>query len=555
MRLRVTLLAAAMFGIVGTVSAADVDRQATIDRALSLINAHPDSFNLPAANLSRSARTLSLATTQSATGSDQFKARDVIVDADGTEHVRLDRFFGGLPVVGGDVVSHSRGGVLGSVSMKLATAKRPSVTPKISADQARVEAAAAFPGDINGVPETSLALYARGVAPTLAYQVHVLGDRNDGVPIGDIIYYVDAQTGAVLGLDDQVETAAAQGTGRSLTLGNVTITTNSVSGGFQLVDPSRGNGATYDAHNQSDVFNTSAATLYASASNTWGNNATSDRATVASDIYYGVAATWDYYKNVHGRTGIFNDGKGVKSYAHVGQNYVNAFWYASTKSMYYGDGNASQGYLPLVALDVAGHEMSHGVNSATANLGYYSVKDSGGLNEANSDILGTLVEFNANVPGHPGNYLIGEAVYASNPNGTKALRLMFKQDADGRSFSCYPTGGFTASKTTQGGVYDPHYSSGVGNRFFYLLAEGPVVPAGFNYQPKDLVCNGNTSFAGIGRDKAGKIWYRALSVYFTSTSTYPDARAATIKAANDLYGANSTESKAVATAWSAVSVN
>ena len=99
------------------------------------------------------------------------------------------------------------------------------------------------------------------------------------------------------------------------------------------------------------------------------------------------------------------------------------------------------------------------------------------------------------------------------------------------------------------------------NHFFYLLAEGALVPAGFgagttyNLTPASLVCNGNTALAGIGRAKAGAIWYRALDLYFTSSTTYPQARAATLQAAADLYGSGSAEYNAVAAAWSAVSVN
>jgi Zn-dependent metalloprotease len=100
-----------------------------------------------------------------------------------------------------------------------------------------------------------------------------------------------------------------------------------------------------------------------------------------------------------------------------------------------------------------------------------------------------------------------------------------------------------------------HYSSAIGNLFYYLLAEGTGARtySGVDHTPA-RTCNGST-FAGIGRAKAQKIWYRALSVYFTSSTDYAGARAATIRAAKDLYGATSAEATAVAKAWSAVSVN
>jgi Zn-dependent metalloprotease len=101
---------------------------------------------------------------------------------------------------------------------------------------------------------------------------------------------------------------------------------------------------------------------------------------------------------------------------------------------------------------------------------------------------------------------------------------------------------------------DPHYSSGPSNHFFYLLAAGSVNPAGFNYTLAQLTCNG-VAQAGIGNAKAGAIWYRAMDLYFTTGTTYPQARAGTISAATDLYGAASAEVAAVKAAWSAVNVN
>jgi Zn-dependent metalloprotease len=213
--------------------------------------------------------------------------------------------------------------------------------------------------------------------------------------------------------------------------------------------------------------------------------------------------------------------------------------------MPFGDGDHGVTILPLVALDVAGHEMSHGVTSRTAGLVYS--RESGGLNEASSDINGTMVEWHTANPNDPGDYMIGEKLYPNNP-GYYALRYMFKPSLDGISPDCY-------SSTL--GDLNVHYSSGVANHFFYLLAEGAVVPAGFaqfGVTQASLVCDGNTAITGIGRTAASKIWYRALTVYMTSNTDYAGARAATLSAAADLYGAGSAQANAVAAAWSAVSV-
>ncbi|MGO4778889.1 M4 family metallopeptidase, partial [Lysobacter sp. 2RAB21] len=168
-----------------------------------------------------------------------------------------------------------------------------------------------------------------------------------------------------------------------------------------------------------------------------------------------------------------------------------------------------------------------GITSATAKLGYYSIKDTGGINEGISDIFGTLVEFYANNASDPGDYLIGEKVYKSNPSGTAALRVMFKQDADGKSKVCYPSTGFTAFQTYKGGTYDPHNTSGVLNRVFYLASEGAVVPAGFGYTKAQLVCNNVTGIVGVGRDKFGAIMYRAQTGEFVSSTADPRARPGT----------------------------
>src|SRR3712207_6747959 len=122
--------------------------------------------------------------------------------------------------------------------------------------------------------------------------------------------------------------------------------------------------------------------------------------------------------------------------------------------MTYGDGDNLQ-FKPLVSLDVAAHEMSHGVMSRTANLTYSG--ESGGLNESNSDIFGTMVEFYANNPADPPDWKIGEEISA---RGTP-LRHMDQPSLDGASPNCW---------TTNTKNLDVHYSSGVGNHFFYLLA-------------------------------------------------------------------------------------
>jgi len=469
-----------------------------------------------------------------ASAADRFVARGVAIDADGTEHVRFDRTYKGLPVIGGDVVMHSRNGRFKSISLSQRNVLGLSVRPTLAADDAVVMAGADFGADFAGTPERTLVVYARGGDPRLAWQVRLSNER------ADTTYIVDAHSAGIIDRWSNRETAAAAGTAKTLYSGDVALTTNSVAGGYELRDPSRGLMRTIDGSNTR-----TSGQVYKDADNLWGNYAASDKATAAADAQYGAAVTWDYYKNVHGRNGIAGNGQGSYSRVHYGQRYGNAYWSDTCFCMTYGDGDGVN-IGPLVSLDITGHEMSHGVNANTANLLYSG--ESGGLNEANSDILGTMVEFHANNAKDAPDYLIGERIVIGNVAGSanqRALRYMFDPIRDGRSPSCY------ASNL---GTLDVHYSSGVANRFFYLLAEGSAARTfdGVNhYAP---TCNG-AAVTGIGRSKAARIWYRALTVYFTTNTDYAAARVATISAAKDLYGNASTEAGAVAAAWSAVKVN
>jgi Zn-dependent metalloprotease len=206
--------------------------------------------------------------------------------------------------------------------------------------------------------------------------------------------------------------------------------------------------------------------------------------------------------------------------------------------MTYGDGDLTKGWYPLTSLDVAAHEMTHGLTSNTADLTYSG--ESGGLNEATSDIFGTLVEFNAaNAADNP-DYLIGEKLRTSGV----PLRYMDKPSRDGKSADCW---------SSSVGSLDVHYSSGVGNHFFFLLAVGSGARTVNGVAYDSPTCDGST-ISGIGNTKAGAIWYRALTVHMTSNTDYHGAHTATLSAAAYLYGSSSAEHAAVSAAWAAVNV-
>ncbi|MGW3205191.1 M4 family metallopeptidase [Streptomyces sp. NPDC001135] len=486
------------------------------------------------------------------TSAEHTRVRDVIVDKDGTQHVRYDRTYHGLPVLGGDFVVHlARDGAYRSANRATrGTISLTSVVPEVSAPKAADLAVNALRAanlgnalkQVKAKPE--LIVDALHGAPKLAWRTNAAGLDSLGNPVARTVL-TDARTGRQIDAWDSIETAA--GDGKSLYSGTVPLQTTQSGSSYQLKDPTRGNTFTGDAEGKTDLcffgicFSRAPATLFTDADNHWGSGTTSDRASAAVDAQYGTNETWDYYKNVQGRNGIGGDGKGSYNRVHYGSSYNNAFWDDSCFCMTYGDGDGTT-FGPLVALDVAGHEMTHGVTSKTAALTYSG--ESGGLNEATSDILGTMVEWYANNPSDPGDYLIGEKIVKSG-FGQPALRFMDKPSKDGNSAD-YWSGSV--------GNLDVHYSSGVANHFAYLLAEGSGAKTINGVSYNSPTYNGST-VTGIGRDKVGKIWYRALTVYMTSSTNYAGARTATLNAAKDLYGAGSTEYNAVAAAWSAVNVN
>src|SRR5438045_871360 len=241
MQLQARLLSAAIvtaLALPATVLAAPSAQSPAVQRALGLIDGHGKSFQRADA--------------------DRFVARDVIIDRDGTEHVRFDRTYRGLAVIGGDVVVHSKNGQFKSASMMLKTSGRPDIVPAVSADKAIVEAGARFGTGFQGAPTSRLVIYAHDTAPTLAHEVVFSGFKADQTPT-DMHYIVDAKSGRVLAQWDTVETGkpssggttcsgttSATGTGKSLFSGNVSINTQNCGGSYQMTDLTRGGGYTTD---------------------------------------------------------------------------------------------------------------------------------------------------------------------------------------------------------------------------------------------------------------------------------------------------------------------
>jgi Zn-dependent metalloprotease len=471
---------------------------------------------------------------------EKLVVKDVVKDADGTVHTRYARTYNGLPVLGGDLVVHeSKAGKTEGVtkatktSIKVASLK-PLVTTAKAEKQALTAAQAAGSAKTAADQAPRKVIWAATGKPTLAYETVIGGLQDDGTP-NELHVITDAATGKKLYEYQGIET----GTGKTLYSGTVTLNTTLSGSTYSLTDGTRGGHKTY---NKSHTTSSSAGTLFTDADDVWGTGAASSSTTdqtAAADAAYGAQETWDFYKNTFGRSGIKNNGVGAYSRVHYGSAYVNAFWDDSCFCMTYGDGTSNTH--PLTSLDVAGHEMSHGVTANTAGLNYSG--ESGGLNEATSDIFGTGVEFYAANSSDVGDYLIGEKINI-NGDGTP-LRYMDQPSKDGGSANYW---------SSSVGNLDVHYSSGVANHFFYLLSEGSGAKTINGVSYNSPTYNGST-VTGIGRAAALQIWYKALTTYFTSTTNYKSARTGTLSAAAALYGSGSTQYNAVAAAWTAVNVS
>jgi Zn-dependent metalloprotease len=501
-----------------------------------------------------------------------FGLRGSHSDELGQTHGHFAQIYKGVKVWGGDVITHTDvDGAELPATNALHKNIRLNVTPSLGAGEALAVAQQdlAPKGAFSYPPTTELVVFPEMVEVirrqpgrrsvdaeinaedvtrqvlrySLAYHIHTeLENSLDGIKHTD--YLVDAHTGAILKQWNTLHTTAAVGTGNSQYNGVVSINTNSTATGFEMRDMTRGTGGNYvtNANHAADT-STAAGTIYTNTTNTWGDGlnfvetastTSANGQTAAVDAMFGMMKSWDFYLNVFGRNGIDAAGTATYSRVHIGTGYDNAFWSDSCFCMTYGDGTS---FTTLTALDVAGHEMSHGVCARTANLTYSG--ESGGLNESNSDIFGTMIEFYARggtgstIGNTGGNWTIGEQL-ATNP-----LRWMYKPSLDGMSPDAW-------SSTI--GTLNVHYSSGPMNRCFYFLSAGATT-------------TGNTSttllpagMTGIGNDKAARIWYRALTTYLTASSNYAAARTAAISAAKDLYTAGSAEEQAVWNAFHGINV-
>jgi Zn-dependent metalloprotease len=249
-----------------------------------------------------------------------------------------------------------------------------------------------------------------------------------------------------------------------------------------------------------------------------------------NEAYDGSGATYDLYFNVYGRNSIDERGMRLDSTVHYGRKYDNAFW--NGQQMVYGDGDGELFDRFTVAVDVIGHELTHGVTEYEAGLEYQD--QSGALNESFSDVFGSLVkQYKRRQTAKQADWLIGKGLFAPGVRG-KALRSMkepgsaYDDDILGKDPQPGHMKDYVRTQDDNGGV---HINSGIPNRAFYETS----------------IRLGGNAWA-----KAGQIWYVTLRDKLRPTSSFRSAARWTMAAAKELYGAGSLEQKAVREGWAAV---
>lgn len=368
----------------------------------------------------------------------------------------------------------------------------------------------------------------------LAYKFDIYAEK----PLSRQYVFVDAKNGKVLGVDAIIHDVNAPGTATTAYSGNRNIVADSYNGSYRLRETGRNGGTSVETYNLNKGTNYSTAVDFTDTDNVW-NNVNTNKDQYATDAHWGAEMTVDYLYTKFGRKSIDNNHFAIKSYIHYSTNYFNAFWDGSR--MTYGDGSSTtNGGKPLTAIDVCGHEITHGMTSKTANLVYQ--RESGALNEGFSDIFGNSIERWARPT---------QASWTLGEDFSYVIRDMANPNAYGQPDTYLGT---YWKATTTSGCASPsqandycgvHTNSGVLNFWYYLLVTG-----GSGTNDKGFAYN----VSGIGLDKAAAIAYRTLTTYLISTSTYANARTYSLQAAADLYGAGSNEVTQVTNAWNAVGV-
>ena len=257
-----------------------------------------------------------------------------------------------------------------------------------------------------------------------------------------------------------------------------------------------------------------------------------------NEAYDGSGVTYDLFNNVYQRNSIDGNGMRLDSTVHYRTGYDNAFW--DGEQMVYGDGDEDQAAEDrlfnrfTIAIDIIGHELTHGVTQFEAKLQYF--QQPGALNESMSDVFGSLVkQYQLQQIAGEADWIIGAGLLTENVNGV-GIRSMKEPGTayDDPVLGKDPQPGhmrdYVNTINDNGGV---HINSGIPNRAFYITA---------------------VELGGFAWERAGQIWYATLKDKLTATSKFQDCANMTYQTAAELFGAGSIEQQAVKKGWAEVGI-
>jgi Zn-dependent metalloprotease len=451
-------------------------------------------------------------------GSDDTYLQLRVVESLGWHYVPYERRYRGLPVIGGDfvVVVDPTGRVSSTSVAQRYPVEGLAITPTVSLATARTAAKGRLRSVAN-VEGGRLVVYALGAAARLAWESTLEGVGEEGP--SRLTVHVDALTGEVLDSRDQVQADNGYGAYNGPSPFFIDSTASDVNPGvFLLKDPFTRGLSCADGISRG---------MFASLDRSWGNGYLASRETQCVDAMFAARKQVQMLAQWLGRNGP--DGAGGAWPMYVGIQADNAHYYGDRIEFGY-DTTHNR---PFTSLDIVGHEMGHGIDHTTP--GGSSRK---GTSEFIADVFGVATEWYANEPApyDTPDYTLGE-----QQKMTYAIRYMHNP---GQSLgdTCYHSG-------IEDDGYSAHTAAGIGDHWFYLVAEGTNPTNGQLASP---TCN-FTTMTGIGIVKALQILYHAMLMK-TSNSSYRAYRSWTLTAANNLFPGDCAAYNAVRSAWGAVGV-
>lgn len=426
---------------------------------------------------------------------------------------RIGKIWRGLPVVGGEALVHFAQGKVLFANADATELDHLSNLPRLSSIEARNLAFASYSGSAvaTDLPKLEVLILENASSvreARLVYEVTV----HDRDAFGSDVHFIDANRGDEVKVRSNVHTLAPR-----IVLGGAGNETD-----FDF-DASRWRPiyAEQGACNQpvTSWWNSANTVFAGEGSPVACENVDSRKLASAKAAWNNAGQVYEYYRSAHNRNSIDDRGMQIVSIANFGgEKFANAAWYADKKVMLYGYGDGVNYYDFAAPLDVAGHEITHGITSATAALEYSD--EPGALNESYSDVFGKLIAFKN---GKPSDWTIGRELYRDG--------VSFVRDMDRPEIGHYRDYQFRGELCNRLNDFcGVHSNSGIPSKAAVLLARK------------------------IGLDKLGKIYYLTLTQLLRSNSNFHDAKAQTEAACSSLYGASSPDCRAVRTAFESVGI-